>query len=169
LVDGRTVSFTHYQIDAGQFTTPGEYRQTLRVTVGERVMTRPIAVQVEPALRFERESAFGVQTLDLGDVTHGSSAGANFYFRTNTALSVTLRSDNGGALVHERGEGFGRIAYQAALSGAPVDLTGGLSQPVELATGAGLQTGRLEVTVPPAANQFAGQYRDVVTLSFIPY
>lgn len=169
LVDGQSVSFTLYQIEAGQFVPPGAYRQTLRIRVGNREMTAPIAVQVEPALRFERESAFGVHTLDLGDVTDGSSASANFYFRTNSALSVTLRSDNGGALVHERGPGFGRIPYQAALSGTPVDLTGGLSQPVDIAYGQGLQTGRLDVTAPPSPNQFAGQYRDVVTLSFIPY
>ncbi len=169
LVDGQAVSFTLYHIDPGQFIAPGQYRQNLRITTGNQVTILPIIVEVEPSLRFERESVFGVHTLDLGDVTDGASASANFYFRTNTALSVTLHSENAGALVHERGPAFGRIVYRAALSGRVVDLTGGLSQPVELAYGAGLQTGQLQVTTPPSPNQFAGQYRDVVTLSFIPY
>ena len=170
LVDGETLNIPLYRLLAGQFIPPGDYEQTLRFTVGDLVMSVPITVTVVPALRFEGASTGGTETLDLGDITSGSRASSDFFFRTNSAVAVTLTSDNLGMLVHEQGEAFGRIAYAATLSGQNVDLSNAAGETVELPfRGTSIQTNTLEVEVPPTPNQYAGRYRDVITLSFIAY
>jgi hypothetical protein len=170
LVDGETLSIDFYRIAAGQFQPPGEYRQELEISVGDDVTTLPLSIDLAPALRFEGDTTGGQQNLDLGDIADGSRASSDFFFRTNSAVAVTLVSDNDGALVHEQGEVFGRIPYSASLSGTPVDLTkpGGDAVDIPFA-GTSVQSGRLEVEVAPTPHQYAGRYRDVITLSFIPY
>lgn len=169
LVEGRTISFPFYSLDAGQFVEPGEYRHTLRITIGERVVSMPVIVSVEPTMRFEGDSRGGTQSLDLGDISNGARASSDFFFRTNSAMAITLVSDNHGTLQHERGKQFGRIPYAASISGRSVDLSSG-SDTIDIAfVGTSIQSGRLEVEVPPSPHQYAGRYRDVITLSFIPY
>lgn len=170
LVNGETVSFAFYLIEAGQFLPPGEYQHTLRITVGDRVTTLPLSVTVQPTMRFEGETTEGTQVLDLGDITNGARASSDFFYRTNSAMAITLVSDNRGALQHEAGAAFGRIEYTASISGQTVDLSRAEGDTVEFAfSGTGIQTGRLEVEVPPSPFQYAGRYRDVITMSFIPY
>ncbi|MBR9825265.1 MAG: hypothetical protein GYB36_05600 [Alphaproteobacteria bacterium] len=169
LVEGDTLSIAFFEIDAGQFVTPGEYRQTWRITIGDNEMTVPIIVTVEPAIRLEGDSQSGTQALDLGDITNGARASSDFFFRTNSAVAITLVSDNHGTLQHEQGKQFGRIPYSAAISGQAVDLSSG-SDTVDIPfSGAAIQSGRLEVEVAPSPHEYAGRYRDVITMSFIPY
>ena len=170
LVDGEAVSFDFYRIEAGQFVPPGLYVQTLRIAAGDQVSTFTLSSDAAPTLRFEGESAGGVQALDLGDVTGGAQADSDFFFRTNSSVAVTLTSDHGGALVHERGEAYGRIAYRASVSGRVVDLARPGGDSVDFPfRNAAVQNGTLEVFVPPAPHEYAGRYSDVITLSFIPY
>lgn len=170
LIEGETLNIPFYRLEAGQFVRPGDYVHTLRVTIADRVTTLPLIVTVLPTMRFEGDTDGSTQRLDLGDVTQGSSARSDFYFRTNSALAITLVSDNHGALLHEQGKAYGSIAYNARLSGQAVDLTGASGDTVELPyAGTTIQTGSLEVDVPPTPHQYAGQYRDVITLSFIAY
>ncbi|WP_203292086.1 hypothetical protein [Maricaulis parjimensis] len=170
IVGGDTLTFAFYRLAAGQFVVPGSYSHTLRITVGDRETSLPILVQVEPALRFEGESAGGNQAIDLGDVGNGARGESDFFYRTNSGVAVTLVSDNRGHLVHERGEAFGRIPYRARLSGTPVDLTGATGTTVDLPyQSSAIQAGRLEVEVDPVPASYAGRYSDVVTLSFIPF
>lgn len=170
LVDGETLSIDFYRIAAGQFQPPGDYRQELEITVGDEVTTLPLSIDLAPALRFEGDTTSGQQNLDLGDISDGGRASSDFFFRTNSAVAITLVSDNAGALVHEQGEVFGRIAYSASLSGTAVDLTLPGGDVVDIPfSGTSVQSGRLEVEVAPTPHQYAGRYRDVITLSFIPY
>ncbi|WP_300532389.1 hypothetical protein [Maricaulis sp.] len=170
LVEGETLSIDFYRVAAGQFQPPGDYRQELEITVGNEVTTVPLTIALAPALRFEGDTTSGQQNLDLGDISAGGRARSDFFFRTNSAVAVTLVSDNGGALVHEQGEAFGRIPYSASLSGTAVDLTAPGGDVVDIPfAGTSVQSGRLEVEVAPTPHQYAGRYRDVVTLSFIPY
>ena len=167
---GETLHFRLYRLPAGQYVDTGEYEQLLRFSAGRSEVLFPLSVQVEAALRFEGDSAQGVQTLDLGEVSQGGRASSDFVFRTNAPVAVTLISDNRGVLVHERGPDFGAIAYQASLSGAPVDLTGAGGAVLRgRFVGGGIQTGRLTVETGPARARYAGRYRDVITLTFIPY
>lgn len=170
LVSGDTLSFTFYRLAAGQFVVPGSYGHTLRIRAGDRETTLPILTQVEAALRFEGESAGGHQAIDLGDVGNGGSGQSDFFYRTNGAVAVTLVSDNRGRLIHERGEAFGLIPYQARISGQPVDLSSAAGSTIDLPYQSGdIQTGRLEVEVAPAEAHYAGRYSDVITMSFIPF
>ena len=170
LVDGDTLSFPLYRLAAGQFVVPDSYSHTLRITSGDRETTLPVLVQAVPALRFEGESAGGQQAIDLGDVTNGASGQSDFFYRTNSAVAITLVSDNRGRLVHERGEGFGSLVYQARISGTPVDLTGASGATLDLPyQSSEIQTGRLEIDIAPVQAQYAGRYSDVITMSFIPF
>lgn len=170
LVDGETLSIPFFRIQPGQFLEPGQYSQTWRITVGDVVTTFVVGTDLVPALRFEGDTTSGVQTLDLGDISTGSRATSDFFYRTNSAVSITLTSDNLGALVHERGEEFGRIPYSASISGTSVTLSRPAGDIVDIPfSSASIQSGRLEVEVPPSPHQYAGRYRDVITLSFIPY
>ncbi|MGJ3230907.1 MAG: hypothetical protein ACFE0P_03840 [Oceanicaulis sp.] len=167
---GETIRFRLYRLPAAQFVDAGAYEQLLRFSAGNTETVFPLEIAVSPALRFEGDSAAGVQTLDLGEISRGGRASSDFFFRTNAPVSVTLVSDNRGRLVHERGEDFGAIAYQASLSGAPVDLTGPGGAVVRgRFTAGGVQAGRLAVETGPARAAYAGRYRDVITLTFIPY
>lgn len=170
LVNGETLTFEFYRLAAGQFVVPDSYGQTLNFTTGDRETRLPVQVQAEPALRFEGESAGGHQAIDLGAVGNGASGESDFFYRTNSAVAVTLVSDNRGYLVHERGEAFGRIPYRASLSGTPVDLTGAAGATVDLPyRSSDIQTGRMTVDVDAVPASYAGRYSDVVTLSFIPF
>ncbi len=170
LVDGDTLTFPLYRLAAGQFVAPDSYGHTLRIVSGDRETTLPVLVQAVPALRFEGESAGGSQAIDLGDVTSGATGQSDFFYRTNSAVAITLVSDNRGRLVHERGESFGTIPYQARISGTLVDLTGAAGTTLDLPyQSSDIQTGRLEIAVDPVTAQYAGRYSDVITMSFIPF
>ncbi|MEQ8403896.1 MAG: hypothetical protein RKE49_02280 [Oceanicaulis sp.] len=170
LARGETIRFRLYRLPAGQFADAGDYEQLLRFSAGRSEVTFPLSVSVEPALRFEGDSAGGARTLDLGELSQGGRASSDFFFRTNAPVAVTLVSDNRGVLVHERGADFGTIPYAASLSGEAVDLSGAAGAVVRgrFAAG-GVQAGRLTVEAAPARARYAGRYRDVITLTFIPY
>lgn len=170
LVSGETLTLPFYRLAAGQFIPPGLYEHRLEIASGDRLATTPIASQVLPALRFEGNTSAGTHAIDLGDIDTGARGRSDFFFRTNTAVSVMIRSDNLGALIHERGEEFGAVRYTASVSGQRVDLSlpGGDTVDFPYRSSA-VQSGSLEVDVPPATHHYAGRYRDVITMSFIPY
>ncbi len=170
LVSGETLTLPFYRLAAGQFVPPGLYEHRLEVTSGDRLATIPVGSQVLPALRFEGSTSAGTHVINLGDIDTGAQGRSDFFFRTNTAVSVMVHSDNLGALVHERGAEFGAVSYTASVSGQVVDLTLAAGDTVDFPyRSSAVQSGSLEIDVPPAIHHYAGLYRDVITMSFIPY
>lgn len=152
----------------GQFVRPGKYTADLQLQVGDGApVLFAIAVQVEPAMRFISGSG-GTTPLSLGDLTAGAEITDQFFYRTNSALSVSVFSENHGVLVHSLGKGFGEIPYAAFLSGKRLTLSAPSVVTLDLRNGH-LQSEEMRVAVEPQPARYAGIYRDTLTLEFTPF
>lgn len=170
LVQGQPITLQLGTLDAGQFVRSGDYNSILRVRVGDTDQQVSLEIGVQPAFLFQNSSADGTEDIGLtGDLQSGYQGSTVIFYRTNADVRVTATSDNGGRLVHERGIAFGAIDYFAELDGEQLDLS---ASPIPLQfqfTRLTLQGKALNVTVPPTEPRYAGQYQDVITLSFMPY
>lgn len=170
LVQGLPVNVQIGEIPAGQFLRAGIYAATIRVSAGGAGSSDMLNAIVEPAFLLQLSSADGVEEVLLnGDPQTGTSGSTVFFYRTNTDLRVSAASLNGGALVHERGADVGRIPYNAALDGNPLNLASGTAQVDFGFSNPNLQSRTITVDVPPAGPLIAGRYEDVITFSFAPY
>ena len=153
----------------GQFQPPEDYDLTVEASSGTTIVsTFNLLSTVEPGLRFEGEAGDGQLELDLGTLEAGAYGESSFMFKSNTDLTVTAMSDNEGNLVHERGSSFGEIPYNAFLSGTPIDPQGGNEVTLNVNT-AVINSETVRIEIPPFPETFAGQYNDVLTLTFVPF
>ena len=168
LVRTGNLSLPFLKLLPGQFVQPGEYTADLQLQVGDGApVLFAIAVRVEPAMRFISGSG-GTTSLSLGEVTAGAQITDQFFYRTNSALSVSVLSENHGVLVHSLGKGFGEIPYAAFLSGKPLTLSAPSVVTLDLRNGP-LQSEEMRVAVEPQPARYAGIYRDTLTLEFTPF
>jgi hypothetical protein len=169
LVRAGSTNLVLLQIDPGQYVSPGDYLVSLDVNVGDAT-PRPIdlIVRVEPAMRFVGNNASG-GSLSLGEVSDGGEAVDRFFYRANSAFSVTAISDHKGNLVHTMGAQYGAIPYFAYLSDRALRLDAPVMLRLDDDGRRGIRSEELRVVVPPQPNRFAGQYRDTLTLVFTPY
>ncbi|GAB3546596.1 hypothetical protein GCM10027343_24600 [Noviherbaspirillum agri] len=163
-------------VPAGQASLPGIYRDTLVMQLrhGEQVLDQieaRLAVQVVAQARIAAagsasagfSSAHGAR-LDFGTLTPGKEREAFLFVQSNGAYLLRLRSENSGALRHERAADT--IRYSSFLDGRLVDL----SQPASV-------PGRPPSLVQPpfalrarigeTSGKLAGDYRDVITVDVI--
>jgi hypothetical protein len=168
LVSGQTVRIDYVDFAPGQYERPGDYASAARLQVGDDASDLPLGIRVEPAIILIGSSADGQESIDLGDLSRGARGSTRIFYRTNADLQVTATSDNQGALVHENGPSFGRIPYTAEFAGRTLNLSNPSQINLQLSRSV-VQSERLDVTVPPTPDMYAGLYRDVLTLSFVPY
>lgn len=71
-------------------------------------------------------------------------------------------------MVHESGRSLGTIPYRMTYDGTSVNLASpaALRRPF---TGLGTRREEIVLQVDPQTNQFAGTYRDVLTLNYIAF
>jgi hypothetical protein len=167
LVRGQPVTVQIGEFKAGQFLQAGSYSSTMRVIAGTTEVSELLTTSVEPAMLLQLSSEDGVEDIILaGDPQTGTSGSTVFFYRTNTNLRVSVASQNNGALIHQRGASVGRIRYNAALDGIPLNFAGGPATVDFGFTQTNLQSRTIFVEVPAAGPLPAGRYEDVITFSF---
>lgn len=168
LVRSGSLALPFLRIEPGQFAPPGDYTADLELRVGDGApVLFSVVVRVEPAMRFVGGSG-GTKTLSLGEVSEGAQGTDRFFYRTNSAMAVSIRSEHGGVLVHTLGKDFGAIPYAAYLSGQRLTLATPSVATLDLRNPL-LQSEELRVVVEPRRNLYAGLYRDTLTLEFTPF
>ena len=169
IVGDGSVNVNFLSVPAGQFVPAGDYVANLELRVGDAAPAPfQVIVNVAPSLRFIGDASDGVIDLSLGEVSNGAQASSTFFYNTNASLSVTARSDHLGNLQHEDGPAFGKIPYQAFLSGAELNLE--TPSPIVIGfSGASTQSKTLLVQVGPQDKVYSGHYSDVLTLDFTAY
>ncbi len=113
--------------------------------------------------RFRAGPAFGV--IDFGVLETGERRRAALQIRSNTEVSVRVRSEHGGELQHVRHPDLPGIPYTARFDGTRVDLaatTELVRRPPGHLAGARYP---LEITIGEVGPRFAGRYRDTLTIS----
>lgn len=170
IVSGGLASIPLFGFQAGQFVRAGRYIAPINVTVGDGPpLSYELEIDVEPSIRFVAENGAREKTLSFGEVTNGSERSTAIFYRTNAAFQLRATSQNHGTLLHEGGPQFGTIAYQATYDGAPIDLKSGLAVLNRTYPGASVQSDVLWIGIQPQRDKYAGKYRDVLTLEFIPF
>lgn len=170
IVAGSVANVPLFAFQSGQFVRAGRYIAPINVTVGNAPpLTYELAIDVEPSIRFVAENGAREKTLSFGDVTGGSERSSAIYYRTNAAFQLRATSQNRGTLLHESGAQFGSISYQTTYDGAPIDLATGMAVLNRTYSGTSVQSDLLRISIQPQSDKFAGKYRDVLTLEFIPF
>lgn len=170
IVGGGVANVPLFGFQAGQFVRAGRYTAPINVTVGNAPpFAYELAIDVEPSIRFVAENGAREKTLSFGDVTGGSERSSAIFYRTNAAFQLRATSQNRGTLLHEGGPQFGTISYQATYDGTPIDLASGMAVLSRAYPGASVQSDVLRIGIEPQNDKFAGKYRDVLTLEFIPF
>lgn len=164
--EGR-VEIAWMEVLPGQYEQPGFYSVNLSLQDGERAELDAFAfgATVLPAVLLQGDAADGEMTMSLGEVSSGAEVEKVILVRTNSELTAKIYSENSGVLVHEDGRATGTIGYDVRVDGRPVSVASPTELSIDPANGALTRT-RVNVTVAPALNRFAGRYRDVLTLEF---
>ena len=167
LANSKEITFDFFDIDPGQFVIPGIYQTAINVFVdGELSSTEQIILRVSPILQLIGDAANGNIVMDLGDLSAGPNAQQSIYFRTNARVSLMITSDHGGAMQHELGSSYGSIPYDATINGIPVNPSSSPAIDITAVPGANLNQTIFGVSVPPAQDNYAGRYTDVLTFNF---
>ena len=169
LVANQPVRIDLSDVTRSQFVRAGDYTSELQLRVGDQREVFSVGSTVLPTIVLLGASADGQEQISLGDITQGGRGSARLFYRSNADLRVGAVSDNGGFLVHAEGSAFGRVPYDAAYSGTPMNLTSGPFSRELSFSGTGIKSDILTIEVPVTPDLFAGLYSDVITLSFQPY
>lgn len=166
------------RLNPGQVVRAGHYDDQLRLqlqSAGGATLTNvrrtPVSVRVPPRAQVNVAGTAGAfasglrsSVLDLGDLSGGSRGRVYLQVRSNEAVRIRLVSQNRGVLRHTT-IADQTIPYQFSVDGSAVDLRGPTrlvrSPPRTLDGAAYLGV----ATVAPVSNRFAGEYRDVITIT----
>lgn len=172
-----TVLRLQVRVRPGQVVPSGHYDENVQLLLLDRAgavqedRRFPLSVRVEPRAQVNIAGTAGIfstgvrsAVLDLGELSDGSSNYIFLQFRSNESVRIRLNSQNNGvlrnvALPKEQ------IGYQLVVDGTLVDLTGPVTlrrSPPRSLDGASY---RAVVTVPVVGFKFAGEYRDLITVS----
>lgn len=106
-------------------------------------------------------------SIDLGDLSRATRAAVDFNIMSNADVAVTFQSANHGKLAHEAGAPG--LSYNLAFKGENIDLSSAASSRISYAPGKTERAVPLEIVVPsPNGLPAAGQYNDVLTVTFTP-
>jgi hypothetical protein len=162
---GRLV-FDYALVPPGGFYSPGTYSNILDIELnGETIATVEPELDVFPAMRLLGDVSNGYGSLDFGTLESFDEVASNFLYQSNSRISVTARSHNSGALVHEDGAGTNLIPYSAFINNQVIQPDG--VQTLELSSIAGSQNiGTIRLQLGDIGSPVAGDYSDVLILSF---
>lgn len=167
LVRTGAINLPFLRLDAGQFITPGQYVGEFDLVIGDGPpIPFSVNVQVEAAIRLIGNQSS--RTLALGEITNGAETSDRFFYRTNSAVAVSIRSQNGGVMLHSGGSAFGSIPYAFYLSGRLV----ALDQPTSVQIAyrqLAVQSEEVRLVVAPQQDKYAGIYQDVISLDFAAF
>lgn len=165
---GRVVLVELLQFDRGRFVHAGTYSASLQLEVNGDVAPALIAImQVEPVVEFLKAAANGSIDVNLGELSDGSYAETEIIYRSNSPMSVSVVSENAGALVQRTDPGLPRVEYEIQVNGQVTSLSGAPAIIALDQTRAAVSRLPVAVRVPvPAQSLYAGQYADTVTFNF---
>lgn len=166
------------RINPGQVVRAGHYDDQLRLSLLSasgatltNVRRTPVSVRVPARAQVNVAGTSGSfasglrsSVLDLGDMSGGSRGRVYIQVRANEAVRIRLVSQNRGVLRHVS-IADQAVPYQFTVDGTPIDLRGAAqlvrSPPRTLDGAAYLGV----ATVAPVSNRYAGEYRDVITVT----
>ncbi|MBI1187613.1 MAG: hypothetical protein GC206_09860 [Alphaproteobacteria bacterium] len=164
--------------DAASALAPGAYEDDVELSLYDRrsgaLLSGPlnVVVRADIAPRVQANLAGlargGNATMDFGALEPGERQRVMLQVRANTQVSIALESENGGELKLDAAPGAPGVGYTLTFDGErggaapwrfsrtpPLTLRGA-AYPIEIQIGA-------------TEGRFAGRYRDVVTITVIPY
>ncbi len=108
------------------------------------------------------------QLLDFGLMSTGASLGFDLRVRTNDGYAVSMQSENSQVMAHVLPSQTTTVAYSITVDGSSADLSSG--SPVEVASGTGSTDAEgdllpILVTLGEVADQTAGNYQDLITIT----
>ena len=108
-----------------------------------------------------------IQVIDFGNLETGEQRGFDVVVRSNDGYRVTMQSENGQRLVHERSPAVpDAIDYSVIFDGAQVDLASGVAVDVASGTGVTPATGTaipIEFSIGNVSgHESAGTYSDII-------
>ena len=131
----------------------------------------PLRLRVEARAQVNLAGTAGIfsngarsAVLDLGELKDGTANSIFIQLRANEPVRVRLLSQNKGDLINVE-QPKERIPYQLVVDGTPVDMSGPADlrrSPPRSLDGASY---RAVATVPVVGNRFAGEYRDLISIS----
>ncbi len=171
-------------VQRGQLTPPGVYTDELRIRLFETGLDTPkeeiirsISISSQPRAQVNivgTSSDFDEQSdpfhrIDFGELETGESATAYVQTRSNTDVTISFESENGGVMVHTDSSTNSSVSYQAELEGAVIDLSSG---PVmaDRTTERTLKGSNypLKITIGDVSGKIAGAYEDTITINVTP-
>ena len=135
------------------------------------VIDRPFSLlaEIPPAALISVGGLATNGTLNLGDLSKGGRGALSLHLVSNGQHRVLIESQNGGFLDHTSGRSMGRIPYRLSI----LNRTSQLTQPIELnrdaATDRAGDVLRLAFSTEPARGEFAGLYKDTVSIEVLTY
>lgn len=165
------------RVRPGQVVPSGHYDENVELLLLDRAGTVreqrrfPLSVRVEARAQVNLAGTAGVfstgsrsAVLDLGELRDGTSNYIFIQLRSNEQVRVRVQSQNKGKLVNVT-QPNERIPYQLVVDGTPLDLSGTSilrRSPPRSLDGASY---RAVATVPVIGNRYAGEYRDLISIS----
>ena len=153
-------------LDAGQAQVGEELGTVVRATVPSRAQ-----VNLAGSAGHFDPGPFAFAGLDFGEMTTGDERSAFVQIRATRPVTVTLVSQNGGALRRiGSGDPGEAVSYALSLNGSALDLSqGAQSVPATPPVSLDGQSYPLSVRLTGDTSRMpAGQYRDVVTIEVTP-
>lgn len=179
LIGGRQEVTLRLQVRVrpGQVVPSGIYDENVELLLLDRAgdvreqRRFPLRVRVEARAQVNLVGTAGVfsngarsAVLDLGELKDGTSNSIFIQLRANEPVRMRLQSQNRGELVNVD-QASERIPYQLVVDGTVVDMSGPANlrrAPPRSLDGASY---RAIATVPVVGNRFAGEYRDLISIS----
>lgn len=165
------------RVGPGQVVPSGHYDENVELLLLDRAgevreqRRFPLSVRVEARAQVNLAGTAGVfstgsrsAVLDLGELRDNTSNSVFIQLRSNEPVRVRLQSQNKGELVNVTQPGE-RIPYQLVVDGTRIDMSGPAQlrrSPPRSLDGASYRT---VATVPVVGNRFAGEYRDLISIS----
>ncbi|MBI5387104.1 MAG: spore coat protein U domain-containing protein [Verrucomicrobia bacterium] len=181
--DARQLSFV-MAMPSLQIKPDGTYTDSVRVSVYDGTLahyTLAQSVVIQITARVPQLTGLSIvptgggfdplattQLLDFGTLTEGKSLGLDLRVRSNAGYSVSLQSENQGALKNTAAGLTDTVPYTMQVGGAVVTFT---SQAEVVLARRGVITGAtgdaypVQVTIGPTGDASAGNYRDIVTIT----
>jgi len=167
LISSGKLTLDFSSLAAGNFLPSGRYINLLEVKIkGESATRFQVEMNVQPTFRLFGDASDGRGIISFGVLKDNAEATSNFVYQANAIVSVAAKSDNGGRLIHERGDGFGAIDYTTFINGERISSDGNQIIQINVNRVGTQQIGRVLVKVGNVGQPFAGRYSDVLTIMF---
>jgi spore coat protein U-like protein len=173
-------------VPAHQVVPPGTYRDTVAITLYEgdlsaytEIRSRNVQIQAFVPERIDlsvvdtgmaMDPSRSSRVIDFGSLTQGKTSSFDLLVRSNAGYTITMMSENNGAMkILDPGDSS-TIPYVFRLAGSAINLDSKratvISSSATSTTAAG-EPHNMQVTIGPVGDATAGDYQDNLTITII--